>query len=170
MQRAGRQPRRLPAYLANSFLTKGDQFRMEWDRLNAPDSGPFHSTVLFARKTLACFARIAQHSCQNRGVQMALIESCFATPDHRSWNTGKRLDTPNGADCVLVIHSNGPDFKRELGGCCQRIAPGIHRCRTRVRLLTEKRNRVPLHALCAKHDCKRQTHTLKHRALLDVKL
>src|SRR5581483_11420787 len=101
---------------------------------------------------------------------MTLIKRCFATPDNRGRNTWKGFYTAHSAYGVGMLHRNRPNFEREFRRCRECVAPRIHGSGTGMRLLTQKRNCVPLHSFGSEHNRERQAQVFEHRTLLNVKL
>src|SRR5579859_7949671 len=122
---------------------------MERNRLYAPNARPFNSAFFFSGKSSARLLRFAIHASQDLGIEIALIERGFAASHHGSHNSRKSLDATDGADRVSMVSGDRPDFKRQLRSGGQGVVTCVHGCRSRMRLLPKKRDRMPLHALRA---------------------
>ena len=71
---------------------------------------------------------------------------------------------------VADLGGDRPDLERELGRSGERVAPLVHRRRSRMRRLARPGDLVALHAEGPEHDAERQVERLEHRPLLDVQL
>src|ERR1017187_5205184 len=126
VQRAGRQAMGTTCGFANRLFAAFNQSGVKWLRRNVPDARPFHGAAFLFRELSTLVLGLAIHSSENLGAKVALIEGHFAAANDSGDDTGKSLDTANGADSVRMLHGDGPNLQSELCGSCQRIAPRLH--------------------------------------------
>ena len=112
---------------------------MEGHRFDAPDLRPFDGAVLFAREALAGFSRVLIHLRKDRGVEIALIERCFARPTTAVTMPGKVFRLPMVQTASGCFFAMVADFEGEFRGGGKRVAAGVHRRGTGVRFLAVRR-------------------------------
>src|SRR6202166_5229570 len=123
--------------------------RMKRDRLDAPDPRPFHSAILFARKSLTGLLSLAVHLRKHCGVEVALVKRSFTSPNNRGDDSRKRFQASHRADRIRMLARNVPYLQSQLRRCGQGIASLFHGRRARVRFLSVERDAVALASLCA---------------------
>src|SRR5215218_2214732 len=171
VQRARREPVRLPRDLRDGLVGEPDQRLVERDRLDFPDPLPLDVDPFLLREPLRRLLRQREHPRELRRIEVTLVEQLLRGLDDRRHDPGPRHHAAGGTDrAVADLARDVADVERELRGAGERVAAPVHRRRPGVRGLAAPGDPRALDAERAEHHPERQVQRLEHRPLLDVQL
>src|SRR5262245_55974576 len=153
------------------LLGEPDERLVEEDRLDRPDALPLDVDRLLGREPLARGPSLREHRREPLRAQVALVEELLGRLDDRGHDARPAADATRGAHRAAARAARDlADLEGELGRACERVAPFVHRRRSRVGGLAAPRDAMALDAERPEDDPQWKAEALEDGALLDVQL